>query len=91
MVGRCCNRGSIWRECDLVSQGYPLGNPEQWRAAEEAGVRDTQHDWRLLVQLDTDEDADWMWGDAGSLDYAVRAGDATAAVFDNAWMVLQCG
>lgn len=84
-------QGSIWRKCDLVSQGHPLGNPEQWRAAEEAGVRDTQHDWRLLVQLDTDEDADWMWGDAGSLDYAVRAGDATAAVFDNAWMVLQCG
>lgn len=84
-------QGPIWRECDLVSQGYPLGTADQVRAGHQAGVPDTQADWRLLLQVESDDDAGWMWGDLGALYYAVRSSGSTADGFDQAWMVLQCG
>jgi uncharacterized protein YwqG len=84
-------QNSIWRECDLVSRGYPLGTSQQWRAAEEAGLTDTQGDWRLLLQVDSDDDAGWMWGDVGALYYTVRQSEPAPSKFDKGWMILQCG
>jgi uncharacterized protein YwqG len=47
-------------------------------------------DWSLLFQIDSDEDAGWMWGDVGMLYFAVRESDLRQQRFDDAWMVLQC-
>lgn len=84
-------QGPIWRECDLVSQGYPLGTSDQFRAAEQAGVPDTQTDWQLLLQVESDDDAGWMWGDVGALYYTVRSSEPAERKFDHGWMILQCG
>lgn len=84
-------QGPIWRECDLVSQGYPLGTSEQCRVAEQADVPDTQADWRLLLQVESDDDAGWMWGDLGALFFTVRSSEPAARKFDHGWMILQCG
>ena len=52
-------QNSMFDECDLVSQGYRLGNPENWnripkdiRQQAEETARDR---WMLLLQLDTVE------------------------------------
>lgn len=47
-------------------------------------------DWRLLLQLDTDDEAGMMWGDVGSLYFWVREQDARAGDFSRAWTILQC-
>jgi uncharacterized protein YwqG len=47
--------------------------------------------WRLLLQLDTDDDLGWMWGDVGRLYFTIRQEDLAAYDFSRAWMVLQCG
>ena len=61
----------MFDECDLVSQGYGLGNPENWnripkdiRQRAEETARDR---WMLLFQLDTVEQGDFelMFGDCG--------------------------
>jgi len=77
-------------ECQLASNGVYVGGPEGYaspkRKTLEAGVKD----WRLLLQLDSDDDANMMWGDLGRLYFWVREDEARKGNFDGAWMVLQC-
>ena len=44
-----------------------------------------------LAQIDSDDDAGWMWGDAGTLYFGTRNADLANSDLDRAWMVLQCG
>jgi uncharacterized protein YwqG len=44
----------------------------------------------LLLQLDTDDDIGWMWGDAGTLYYWIREQDLRTGRFDRTWMIFQC-
>lgn len=47
-------------------------------------------DWRLLLQIDSEDEAEMMWGDAGMIYYWVRKQDLQARKFDDVWLVLQC-
>lgn len=59
--------------------------------AKRLGQRDGDvSDWRLLLQLDTDDDAGMMWGDVGSLYFWIREQDARAGDFSRVWTILQC-
>lgn len=46
-------------------------------------------DWRLLLQLDSDERIGMRWGSAGMLYYWILQADLQAHGFDTAWCVLQ--
>jgi hypothetical protein len=46
---------------------------------------------RLLLQIDSDERAEMMWGDLGRLFFWIREDDLAAANFGNVTCVLQCG
>jgi uncharacterized protein YwqG len=80
----------FWRECAAASRGLPVGTQEEWQAAE-ARLGPSAEPWRLLLQLDTDDDVGWMWGDVGSLYYALPQDERLSAPDVEAWMVLQCG
>jgi uncharacterized protein YwqG len=43
-----------------------------------------------LLQVDTDDEAGWMWGDAGTLYYWIRRPDLLAGRFDRIWMIFEC-
>lgn len=77
-------------ECQLASNGIYLGGeirPEDQERAESL-VKENA-DWRLLLQLDTEDDADMMWGDCGALYFWIRAEDLARQDFSRCWMVLQ--
>jgi Domain of unknown function (DUF1963) len=77
-------------ECQLVSNGLYCGDERGRRDERAAGLRAGAASWRLLLQLDHDEDLEVMWGDCGMLYFWVEEESARAGSFDNVWVILQC-
>jgi len=77
-------------DCQLASNGIDVGGPEGYRRPERRLLESGAADWRLLLQLDSDEAAGMMWGDVGTLYYMVRAQDALAGDFSRSWLQMQC-
>lgn len=78
-------------ECQLVSGGVYCGNPEGYSSKQAEMLRAKENDWRLLFQIDSDDEAETMWGDMGMLYFWIRESDARKYKFSDVWMVLQCG
>ncbi|HEU4770352.1 MAG TPA: YwqG family protein [Pyrinomonadaceae bacterium] len=77
-------------QCQLVTHGLYLGDSTGYDDPRAKRLGIAAKDWRLLLQLDTDVDADMMWGDSGTLYFWVRQEDAAARRFQNVWTILQC-
>jgi uncharacterized protein YwqG len=78
-------------ECQLASNGVYCGGPEGYRSEEAERLRAGAADWRLLLQIDTDEEGPgWMWGDVGSIYFWIRKQDLALRNFENVWLVFQC-
>jgi uncharacterized protein YwqG len=77
-------------ECQLVSNGLYCGDSSGYLSRRASELREGAKDWRLLFQIDSDDDLGVMWGDAGILYFWIREEDARAGRFDQAWAVLQC-
>ncbi|HVT11229.1 MAG TPA: DUF1963 domain-containing protein [Fimbriimonadaceae bacterium] len=44
----------------------------------------------FVAQVDTDDDANMMWGDAGMIYFCIREKDLEMADFEKVWMIFQC-
>ena len=47
-------------------------------------------DWKLLLQVDSDNASNTMWGDVGRIYFFVRKQDLLELDFSKVWLVLQC-
>ena len=83
-------QGQMETECQLVTNGIFSGGPEGRAGERAARLRPGAADWRLILQLDSDDDAGWMWGDVGRLYVWMREEDVRARRFDRCWTMLQC-
>lgn len=85
-------QGDMQEECQLVSSGVPTdGTVPEDDPARVAALPGADR-WRLLAQVDSDEEATGMtWGDAGRLYFWIRDTDLRAGAWDQVWVVLQCG
>jgi hypothetical protein len=46
-------------------------------------------DWRLLLQLDSDDRLGWRWGETGFVYFSARAADVRSGALDRSWLILQ--
>ncbi len=53
-------------------------------------LHDQARQWTSLVQIDSDDDAEMMWGDCGSLYWVMRPDDIATRRFDAALFTFQC-
>lgn len=83
-------QGDMELECELVSNGIHLGDSAAYARPMAEALELRALEWRLLLQMDSDEAANAMWGDLGRLYFWIREGDARAGRFERAWVVLQC-
>ena len=77
-------------ESQLASNGIYLGDPDAYKDPRVKALDAGAAEWRLLFQIDSDEAADVMWGDVGTIYFWVRESDARAGRFERSWLILQC-
>jgi uncharacterized protein YwqG len=77
-------------EAQLASSGIYCGDASGYQDARIAEMQARAPEWRLLLQFDSDDELNVMWGDCGRLYFWVREQDARAGRFENTWVVLQC-
>ena len=76
-------------EAQLASHGIYMGGPDSYADERIAALEPGAADWRLLLQIDSDDSAGIMWGDTGTLYVWVREQDARAGDFSRVWMIVQ--
>jgi uncharacterized protein YwqG len=85
-----CVQNPMELECQLVTNGLYCGNASGYEDPRSKILAPGAFDWRLLLQIDTDNDACMMWGDCGTIYYWIREEDLRARNFDKSWLILQC-
>lgn len=78
-------------ECQYVSNGVYCGSPQDFDSERARELEPGTRDWRLILQLSSDDAAGWMWGDVGNLYFWIRHPDLAHRRFDRVWTILQCG
>lgn len=84
-------QGDMQVECQLVTNGLYCGDSTGYEDPRAKELRDGAAEWRLLMQVDSQDEADMMWGDVGRLYYWIRHSDLLARDWDLSWLILQCG
>ena len=84
-------QGDMQLECQLVSNGLYCGNPSGYSDPRAKTLRRGAVEWRLLLQVDSDDDAGMMWGDGGRLFFWITNTALRNRRWDQCWLVLQCG
>jgi len=77
-------------ECQLASHGIYCGDGSERRDPRARELAAGAQDWRLLLQLDTDDELELTWGDAGMVYFWIHEDAARKGRFSDAWVVLQC-
>jgi uncharacterized protein YwqG len=84
-------QGPMELECQLASNGVYCGRPEGYESAKAKDLGAGARNWRLLLQIDTDEEGPgWMWGDVGRIYFWVQEQDLAARRFEETWLIFQC-
>jgi uncharacterized protein YwqG len=82
-------QGPMEEECALVSAGVNVGGGYPATPGAAALAAEARS-WRLLLQVESDDETGMMWGDAGRLYFWMRLEDLQARRFDRARTILQC-
>jgi uncharacterized protein YwqG len=84
---QCIQNCDMENDCEAIYQNTN-NDKSEISTGGESGCENEE--WVLLLQLDSDDDAGMMWGDAGMLYFWIRKCDLLNKKFENTWMILQC-
>lgn len=82
---------SMEMESQLASNGLYVGDSSGYEDPRAEGLAQGATEWRLLLQIDSDDDTGMMWGDCGLIYFWIKQSDFMRADFEDTWMILQCG
>ncbi|MDD6799961.1 MAG: YwqG family protein [Firmicutes bacterium] len=91
MLGHPNNlQGSMELECELVSSGLYCGDSSGYIEGKKKGMDKNAHRWRLLLQIESNEEIGMIWEDCGMLYLWIPEEELSAKNFDASWLILQC-
>lgn len=82
-------QGDMQHVCQLASNGISCG-ADYTTDPHALALLSCSSQWRLLLQVDSQEDIGMMWGDVGRLYWWIRDDDLRNGEWDDSWFVLQC-
>lgn len=77
-------------ECELVTNGLYCGDSTGYNDPRANELAPNAKNWRLLLQIDSNEKNEMMWGDCGRLYFWIKIDDLVNRRFDKSWFALQC-
>lgn len=83
-------QGEMELECELVTNGLYCGDPSGYHDPRAKELEPNAVHWRLLLQIDSNEECGMTWGDVGRLYYWIKIDDLRNKRFDKSWLILQC-
>jgi Uncharacterized protein conserved in bacteria len=83
-------QGDMQLECQLVSNGLYCGDSSGYEDPKRVILEKSVKDWRLLLEIDSDDNAAMMWGDSGRIYFWIQDEDLKKRQFDKVWSILQC-
>lgn len=84
-------QGDMQLECQLVSHGLYCGDSKGYDDPRAAALEAGAVNWRLLLQVDSDDDARMEWGDGGRIYYWVHLESLANRDWQQVRLILQCG
>lgn len=83
-------QNEMQEQCQFASNGIcSNGTLDSDPRTEE--LRNGVKDWRLLLQIDSENECNMCWGDSGRIYFWIKNEDLKNRFFDNVWLILQCG
>ena len=83
-------QGDMHLECQLASNGVYCGDATGYSSPQAKALEAGAGDWQLLMQVDSDDTAEIMFGDCGRLYFWLTQDALRRRAFGESWMVLQC-
>jgi len=83
-------QGEMELECELVTNGLYCGDPSGYNDPRAKGLEPSAKNWILLLQIDSNDENEMMWGDCGRLYFWIKKDDLKNKHFDKSWFSLQC-
>jgi uncharacterized protein YwqG len=83
-------QGDMQEECQLASNGIYSGDGKYREDPRSLALLKESSRWRLLLQVDSVDAADMMWGDVGRIYFWLKDEDLRAHRWEETWLVLQC-
>jgi uncharacterized protein YwqG len=82
-------QGDMQEECQLASNGIFCGDGKYRDDPRALALAKGADRWRLLLQVDSVEAAEMMWGDVGRIYFWLTDEDLRARRWEEVWVVLQ--
>jgi len=82
-------QGEMETECCLVNNGVDCGDSSGYKSPKGKDLMKYATDWKLLLQMDSEEELGFMWGDLGRIYFWIHKDDLKNRNFDNVWLILQ--
>lgn len=83
-------QGEMELECELVTKGLYYEDYRAFDSQKKEEFERKEKEWKLLLQIDSDDKTEMMWGDSGRLYFWIKQKDLENLDFDKAWFILQC-